>query len=78
MSQFKYVPRRRQRAIKGGRFHGSTGFEPRVWKALQKEADKFHVSIPFLLSVMAADTLGIDLDAKDRYKPTSLRLVKAG
>lgn len=58
---------RRQRPLAGGRFHGSTGFEPRVWKALQREAARFRVSIPFVLSVMAADTLGIELDPQDRF-----------
>jgi hypothetical protein len=65
--------RRRQRPIRGGRLHGSTGFEPRVWKALQREASKFGVSIPFVLSVMAADCLGIELDDKDRYRRPRLQ-----
>lgn len=68
---------RRQRRIDGGRLHGSTGFDPRVWSALQKESARFGVSIPFVLSVMAADTLGVPLPEEDRYV-RRLRLAAGG
>lgn len=66
---------RRQRPVKGGRIKAGAGFEPRVWRAIVREADRFNVSIPFMLSTMAADTLGIDLDQEDRYDTRPLHIV---
>lgn len=66
---------RRQRPIEGGRIRKDAGFDPKVWKALEREALKFGVSIPFVLSVMAADTLGVQLEDEDRYRP-NIRRVK--
>lgn len=54
---------------------GHTGFHPLVWVAVQREARKFGVSVPFVLSVMAADTLGVELEDEDRYRP-NIRRVK--
>lgn len=65
----------RQRPIQGGRIRKDAGFDPRVWKALEKESLRFGVSIPFILSVMAADTLGVPLSDEDRYRP-NIRRVK--
>lgn len=62
-------PIRRQRPLKGGRLRGSTGFEPRVWRVLQKESERWGVSIPFVLSVMAAECLGVELDKEDQILP---------
>lgn len=66
---------KRQRAIEGGRIRKDAGFDPKVWKALEQESRRFGVSVPFVLSVMAADTLGVDIEDEDRYRP-NIRRVK--
>jgi hypothetical protein len=66
---------RRQPPQKGGRIKQGAGFEPRVWRAVVAEANRFNVSIPFVLSVMAADTLGIELDLEARYNKKPLHVV---
>lgn len=62
-----HVKVRRQRPIQGGRLRGSHGFDPHIYRAVEKEAQRFNCSIPFVLSVMAADALGIELEKQDRY-----------
>lgn len=69
------VTLQRQRPIQGGRIRKDAGFDPKVWKALEKESSRFGVSIPFVLSTMAADTLGVELEEQDRYRP-NIRRVK--
>lgn len=63
-----------QRRVEGGRIRRHTGFDPRVWAAVEKEARRYGVSIPFVLSVMAADTLGVPLEEQDRYRPNIRRV----
>jgi hypothetical protein len=77
MPKRKYV---RQPAIKGGRLRSSTGFEKSVHDAVRRSAQRFGVTVPFYLTVLAAEAEGIDLDKAYTNaipKRVSLRLVKA-
>jgi hypothetical protein len=59
-------PLRRQRPIKGGRIPRGAGLEQQLDAVLRREAARFGVSVPFVITVALADYFSIQLDSLDQ------------
>lgn len=56
----------RQRPLKGGRIRGGFGFAPHINTEVRRIAARYVVSVPFLLSAIAAGWVGIELEKEDQ------------
>lgn len=52
----------RQPRVEGGRFKHGAGLESQVEQFVRREADRFGVSVPFIISVALAEYFGIKIE----------------
>lgn len=72
MSRYRRI---RQKPIKGGRFQMGAGVEKMIYDWVDRQAAKFGVSRPFVISTALAQVAGIELD-EDYRKVKKLEVVK--
>lgn len=57
---------RRQPRIEGGRQHGGYGLPPRLYAKLQQEANRYGVTLPFVITNAVSFALSYELN-KDEH-----------
>lgn len=67
MAVYKFGGTRRQRPVKGGRVFMPGGFIKDIETAIEKTAQRFHVSRSFVIAVACAEFFGIE--EQEHFEP---------